>query len=211
MSDTQWTLKGREFVHCSCAYGCPCQFNALPTHGYCRAVMGMEIEKGNHGDTSLDGLKFAIVVAWPGAIHEGKGQVLPIVDERANAAQRDALLRIMSGLDTEPGATIFQVFSATFEKVFDPVFAQIDFTVDVDGRRARLNVPGVIESHGEPIVNPITGQEHRARINLPQGFEYTVCEVGRGWARTFGPIQMELNDAHAQFADLHMTQNGIVR
>ena len=32
-----WFIKGREFVHCNCAYGCPCQFNALPTHGNCQA------------------------------------------------------------------------------------------------------------------------------------------------------------------------------
>src|ERR1051325_10629503 len=99
MSDVKWTIKGREFLHCNCAYGCPCQFNALPTRGHCQAVMGVEIKEGNHGATRLEGLRFAVVVAWPGAIHEGKGHVVPIVDERANAAQREALLRIMSGLD----------------------------------------------------------------------------------------------------------------
>jgi hypothetical protein len=117
----------------------------------------------------------------------------------------------MSGLDTDPGATFFQVFSATFEKVYDPVFAKIDFSVDIDGRRARLHVPGLIESRGEPIVNPITGQTHRARINLPAGFEYTVAEVGRGWATTSGPLKITLRDSHAHFADLHMNQSGVIR
>ena len=80
----------------------------------------------------------------------------------------------MSGLDTEPGATVFQVFAATYDKVHEPIFAKIDFDVDVDARRATLKVPGIIDARGEPIRNPVTGDEHRVRINLPHGFEYTV-------------------------------------
>ncbi len=38
MTDVKWTIKGREFIHCNCAYGCPCQFNALPTRGNCQAA-----------------------------------------------------------------------------------------------------------------------------------------------------------------------------
>src|SRR5262245_29126848 len=74
MVDTNWTIHGREFVNCNCSYGCPCQFNGLPTHGHCRAVAGMEIEQGHHGGTKLDGLKFVAIFRWPGAIHEGKGE-----------------------------------------------------------------------------------------------------------------------------------------
>lgn len=206
----QWTLKGREFVHCSCDYGCPCQFNARPTHGSCRAVAAIEIDEGRHGDTPLDGLRLAMILAWPGAIHEGRGEAVPIVDSRADDAQRGALLRIMSGQDTRPGATIFQVFSTTFEKVYDPVVSPIEFELDVDGRVASLRVPGWIEARGEPIRNPVTGEAHRARINLPDGFEYEVAEIGRGWAQTRGPLIVSLEDSHAQFAHLHMTQSGLV-
>jgi hypothetical protein len=210
MTDTNWTIKGRELVHCNCAYGCPCQFNAPPTHGDCHAVAMMQVEEGHHGDTRLDGLRFGMIAAWPGAIHEGGGQVVPIVDERATPEQREALLRIMSGEDTEPGATLFQVFSATFETVHDPVFSVIDFEVDVNTRVSSLTVPGWIESRGEPIVNPVSGEQHQARINLPNGFEYDVCEVGRGWSETQGPVKLSMSDSHAQFAVIHMTQSGVV-
>ncbi|HVK91168.1 MAG TPA: DUF1326 domain-containing protein [Mycoplana sp.] len=210
MPNVKWKLQGREFIHCNCAYGCPCQFNALPTEGNCRAIGAIDIESGFHGDTRLDGLRVAMVVAWPGAIHEGHGQCVPIVDERASPEQRDALLRIMSGQDTEPGATFFAVFATTFETVHDPVFARIDIAIDVDGRTARVDIPGCIDARGEPILNPVTGEEHRARINLPHGFEYDVCEVGRGWAETKGPIQLSLADSHAHFGRLHMTESGVV-
>jgi len=210
VTDTQWTIKGPEFVHCNCAWGCPCQFNALPTYGNCKAVAAIDIVEGHHGDTDLSGLRIGMIVAWPGAIHEGGGHVVPIVDERADDAQRDALLRIMSGLDTVPGSTFFQVFSTTYEKVHDPVFAPIDIEVDVEGRTARLSVPGWIDARGEPIRNPVTGDELRARVNLPNGFEYDTCEVGRGWATTQGPVDVQLSDSHAQFADVHLTESGVV-
>ena len=209
MSDINWSIKGREFVHCNCAYGCPCQFNAPPTYGDCRAVAGFIVEQGHHGETRLDGLRFAMIVAWPGPIHEGHGEAVPIVDERATPEQREALLRIMSGEDTEPGATLFQVFSATLETIHEPVFTHIDLDVDVNGRTARFNVPGLIEARGEPIVNPISGEIHQARINLPAGFEYDICEIGRGWAETQGPVHLSLVDSNAQFATLNMTQSGV--
>lgn len=205
-----WYIKGREFIHCNCAYGCPCQFNALPTHGDCKAVLSVMIEEGKHGDTDLSGLKMAAIVAWPGAVHEGGGQIVPIVDERADEKQREALLRIMSGEDTVPGTTVFQVFSTTYEKVHDPVFAPINLEIDIDGRSAKLEVPGWIDARGEPIRNPVTGEETRARINLPSGFEYDVAEQGRGWAKTRGPVDVQLEDSHAHFAALDMNESGVV-
>ncbi|ESR22785.1 hypothetical protein N177_3922 [Lutibaculum baratangense AMV1] len=174
-------------------------------------MVAVIIEKGHHGDVRLDGLRIAAIATWPGAIHEGHGAIVPIVDERASAEQREALLRIMSGEDTEPGATFFQVFSTTFETIHEPVFAPIDLEVDVQGRLARLSVPGWIDARGEPIRNPVTGEAHQARIDLPHGFEYSIAEVGRGWAKTAGPISHALDDSHAHFAELHMTQSGVVR
>ena len=39
---TQWMIQGRGNTNCTCAYGCPCQFNALPTHGSCHAVVTVD-------------------------------------------------------------------------------------------------------------------------------------------------------------------------
>lgn len=210
MLDTRWTIKAREFTNCNCAYGCPCQFNALPTNGFCQAVFGMEVDEGFHANTRLDGLCFAGVFRWPGPIHLGKGEALIFVDEKADADQRNALLRILSGEDTEPGATIFQVFSTTLDTVHDPVFLPIDFAVDVDARTSRINIPGYVGSRGEPIRNPVTGDEFRARIDLPDGFEFTLAEVGRGWTKASGPISFELEDTYGQFAHIHLSQSGAV-
>ena len=210
MANVKWTIKAREFANCNCSYGCPCQFNGLPTYGDCRAVVGMEIEKGHHGKTKLDGLKTASILKWPGPIHEGKGEALIVIDKRANAAQREALLRILSGQDTEPGATIFNVFASTLTKVHEPIFSQINFKVDVNKRKAQLVVPDLIETRGEPILNPVTGKEHRVRIDMVGGFEYKLAEIGRGWSKTSGPIAYELADSYGQFCNIHLSQSGVV-
>jgi hypothetical protein len=98
-----WEIEGREFGSCNCNYGCPCQFNALPTHGHCRALAVFDIEQGFHGSTRLNGLRAAGIFRWPGPILEGEGW--HIVNRRATPKQREALLRILRGEDTEPGAT----------------------------------------------------------------------------------------------------------
>ena len=211
MTRAKWAFEGREFNNCNCAYGCPCQFNALPTHGHCQAVLGIQIDTGYHEGTRLDGLKVVGVFRWPGAVHQGKGEAAMIIDQRANPAQRDALLRILTGQDTDPGATIFNVFAGTLTTLHEPMFAEIDFEVDVAARRARLKVDSLVEGRGEPIVNPVTGAIYRGRIDLPNGFEYAIAEMGRGWTRTSEPIALNLADSYGHFAHLHLSEHGVVR
>lgn len=209
---TSWEVDGTEVANCNCAYGCPCQFNALPTHGNCHGLGAFLIERGHYGDVRLDGLKSISIFRWPGAVHEGHGESLLIIDERADAAQRHALQRILSGEDTEPGKTVWNVFASTMERVYDPLFEPIELAIDVEARRAHVAAgSGLLEMAAEPIRNPVTGAEHRARIDLPDGFEYTLAEMGSGSARVRGPIAFELAGTYAQLARIHLNQNGIVR
>jgi hypothetical protein len=208
---TSWEIEGRELINCSCSYGCPCQFSAAPSNGKCEAIGGIAIDKGYHGDVRLDGTKIAMLLAWPGPIHEGKGRCQPIVDAKASDAQRNALLRIMSGLDTEPFATVFAVFATTYEKVFDPIFTPIELEIDVDARRGKIKAEGVFELEGRPIRNPVSGKDHRARIDLPNGFEYELAEIGSASSRSTGNLPLTLSDSYAQFARLHLCNRGVVR
>jgi hypothetical protein len=205
-----WEIQGEEMVTCNCAYGCPCQFNALPTQGHCEAVAGFKIRKGHFGDTKLDGLNAIAVLQWPGAIHEGGGKAFMIVDERADDAQRNAIVAILSGEETAAGATVWNVFASTLEQVFDPAFRKIEFEVDVEERTGRIFVDGLIESKGEPIRNPVTGETHRARIELPNGFEYRLAEMGSASSVSTGPVAMSFNDSYGQFAHIHLNNHGVV-
>jgi hypothetical protein len=172
---TDWRIAGEEAGGCNCAWGCPCQFNALPTHGWCEALVGYQIREGYFGDTQLDGVHFAGIFSWPGAIHEGNGTRQLVIDERTTQEQRDALVSISTGTQ---GGTYFEVFAAVCPNVLETLIAPISLEIDRERRQAALHIPGVGESRMEPIKNPVTGQEHRARIVLPNGFEYKEAEMG---------------------------------
>ncbi len=211
MAYVDWRITGPEMTTCNCNWGCPCQFNSLPSHGDCKAVVGMRIDRGHFGDVPLDGVVWAGIFAWPGAIHQGKGEAQAVVDERASPQQRDAILTILAGKETEPGATIFNVFATTYEKVHAPLFKPIQFDVDIVKCQGRIAADGLFESKGEPIRNPVTNQVHRARLQLPHGFEFTTAEFASGTAKTKKPRALDWSGRHAHFAMLDLGPNGPIR
>ena len=91
MAEVSWMIKGIEYANCNCAYGCPCQFNALPSYGDCKYVLFARIDEGRYGETNLDGLVYSLVGAFPGAVHEGNGTQQLILDEGMSEEQREAL------------------------------------------------------------------------------------------------------------------------
>jgi hypothetical protein len=208
---TPWEIQGRELINCNCIFACPCQFNALPTKGFCEALGAFAIDKGHYGDVQLDNTRFATAWQWPGPIHEGKGKCQPIVAADASQQQREALLKIMSGQDTDPFATVFAVFATTFETVFEPLFAPISFDLDVEKRQGTIRIGDTLEIHGKPIRNPVTGDEHRVRIDLPHGFEYEIAEIGSGTGHARGKVAIDIKDSYAQFAAIHLNNHGLIR
>ena len=205
-----WRIEARELANCNCVIGCPCQFNAPPSHGNCEAVVAFEIDRGHFGDVPLDGLCVVAINSWPGPIHAGHGKSQVVIDERATDQQRDALLKILSGQETEPGTTVFSVFAATFDEVLEPLFKPIAMDIDVDARRGSVRIDNLVHTTASPILNPITGKEHRARIDMPDGFEFRIAEVGRGTSEASGAVAMSLTDSHTHFARLKFTQHGVV-
>ena len=210
MAYVDWRIKGPQLSTCNCNVGCPCQFNALPTHGDCRAAVAMRIDEGHFGGVSLAGLHWAVMAAWPGPIHEGNGECLPVVEERAGEDQRQALLTILSGQETAPGATIFNVFAMTFATVHPPQFRPIVFAADIDARVGRVEIPGLLEAGTAPIRNPITGAPHRVRVVMPDGFEYREAEFAQGDARAGDPVPLSWTGGHAHLCTMHMTPHGPV-
>lgn len=204
----EWRMRGPEIANCNCDWGCPCQFNALPTNGHCRAMTAMRIDEGYFGETDLSGLKWAGMFAWPGPIHKGGGEALVVVDDRADEAQRNAILTILSGQETDPGATIFNVFASVIDHLHEPAFLPIDFELDMDKRTGRVAIAGLIDTMVSPIRNPITGETHRARVSLPNGFEYREAEFASGDTLATGPVPLEWTTRHAHLAMLDLSTHG---
>jgi hypothetical protein len=195
---TKWRIAGEEATSCNCAWGCPCQFNALPTQGRCEALATWEIKEGYFGDTRLDGVRFAAIYWWPGPIHEANGSRQLIIDENTNTQQREALITLFSGTR---GGTYFEIFAAVAPNMPEPVIAPISFESNREQRRAHVRISGIAELQAEPIKNPVTGAEHRARIVLPNGFEYKEAEIANTIAmrvQSTHPLNFENKNTYAQ-------------
>lgn len=212
MTVVDWYIEGDAFGNCNCAYGCPCQFEALPTLGNCRGFEAMHIDKGHFGDTDLSGLRLALIYAWPGPVFEGKGEVQVIIDENADAAQRQALETVLLGGETEEAATHWWVYRAMCDTVHDTLFRPIGFEVDIDGRNARVSIPGILESTGTPISPPHSDGEHRVRIEIPGGIEFELAEVGNASTSTHADsaIPLDLSDSYGQFHRMRHSGAGVV-
>ncbi|MSO30299.1 MAG: DUF1326 domain-containing protein [Acidobacteria bacterium] len=205
MTKTPWRMVAEEAGTCNCAWGCPCQFNALPTHGRCEALVAVRIREGHYGETPLGGVTFAAAYWWPGAVHEGNGIVQMAIDEKTTQAQRTALLNIASGKE---GGTFFEIFASVVSQVLDTVFVPIELHSDAERRVATLKVPALgWEFRTEPIKNPVTGEELRARIQLPDGFEFKVAEMGNCVENhaMLGDKTISNRNSYAQFASVDWT------
>ena len=161
---TTWDLKGTVTLACNCDFGCPCNFNARPTQGHCEGEWTWHVAAGRYGDARMDGLHFTLAADWPGAIHEGNGEALILIDERAAVAQRQAILSLLGGQVGGPWAIIRN----TVTKVHGPLF--VPYLVKLDGVHSAVRAGESLQLELAPIRNPVTGAEVHPRIVLPEGF-----------------------------------------
>ena len=167
-----WSLTGTVIVACNCDYGCPCNFNALPTTGKCEGGWTWHVEHGAYDGVALDGLTFSVYVNWPGAIHEGDGEAVILVDERADDAQRRAVEELVSGEHGGP----WGVLAWTWPTVHGPI--AVPYEVELDGVRSRVKAGAVLELESTPIRNPVTGVESFPGVVLPQGLIFKRGDCG---------------------------------
>ena len=168
----KWKMLVYYLDACNCDWGCPCQFNAKPTHGNCEGVSGIHIIKGNYGDIKLEKLNMVFIGSWPGSIHEGRGRASFYIDDRADKDQFDALAKIITGI---AGGGPFEVYRSTITEMQEPRRARITF--QAKGLRSHVRVGDIAEAWLEPIRNPVTGRVHHAIIELPEGFEATRMDM----------------------------------
>ena len=173
----------------------------------------LRIDKGHFEDLDLSGLKIALFYAWPGLISEGKGELQAVIDEKANAEQRAALETILHGKETQEAATHWWVFSAMSDTIHPTLYKPIEFEVDMAAVTARVSIPGVLESTGDPIRPDHTEDSvHRAQIVIPSGIEFQVAEMGSASTKTGDESAVELNltDSYGQWNELRHSGTGIV-
>lgn len=168
----RWHLEGQVLVACNCDWGCPCNFNAPPTTGKCEGGWTWHAESGSYEDTRLDGLNFSVYVNWPGAIHEGGGEALVLIDERADAAQRTAIETLVGGTVGGP----WGVLGWTWPKVHGPYAVKYDLAFD--GLNTRIKCGDYLDVECGPIRNPVTGVESHPGVVLPEGIIFKQGDLG---------------------------------
>lgn len=185
--------------NCNCDPGCPCDFNANPTHDNCEGMAAMIVQSGHFDDVNLDGVKFALKYWWPGALHEGHGAGQPILDASMTPEQMQAMGAILSG---QHGGTFYGILAEIIDTFHDPVIADIDIHIDVEGRHARCVVDGALETVTEPI--QAMGEEptdYSIQVKIPGGFEYDEAEIAMAKVLTgSGSIAFDHTNGHSSLA-----------
>ena len=167
-----WTMETEYVQTCNCAYGCPCNFNALPTTGSCEALNGFHVVKGAYNGTKLDGATFALGAWWPKAIHEGNGVGRYYVDPSVSAGQRKALEEIFAG---RAGGGVWEIFPRTWSKYLPTKVAKV--TWKFKGYDSSFSVDGVGAAECGHIKNPVTGADFQGDIVLPGGINWKHAHV----------------------------------
>lgn len=172
-SISRWYMKADYVETCNCDFGCPCNFNGLPTYGFCRALVLFRIQEGNFGNVKLDGLEVIYAVSWPKAIHEGNGTLQLFITKKSDQGQRNALVTIFTGEARGDGP--FALFATTLKYILDSQFVEIK--AKLNGTRSSFSVPGILDVQLENFVNPVTGDEQLTKIQLPKGFIWKIADA----------------------------------
>ena len=208
----QWELKSDTYDNCNCAMNCGCQFNLPSTHGYCQTAYVGRVVEGHFNATPLAGLKWAGLYRWPGEIAEGNGTRLIVIDERADESQRVALETIVSGEACAPLSNVFSVYGSACSESRATLFLPIHLDANVALRTATVNIPGVLQGSGRPLVNEFSGEPFHIALARPSGsIEFTYAELGLGTTTVTGGLDMAYADSFAMFCVLHFNQDGLVR
>lgn len=172
---TKWFFEADYLQACNCEYGCPCEFQAPPSPGFCAGVGAWKINRGKFGDVPLDGLALGFAAHWPAAIHLGNGTGSLLFDERANQSQRDALLQIATG---QVGGMPFEILVTTLSNVLPPQYTA--FAFHLDGKNSSASAGSLMRIATEPVKNPVTGDPEGVRVEHETGFIFKSAEVVSG-------------------------------
>jgi len=188
-----WGVSGNVLIACNCDWGCPCNFNAPPSKGFCEGGWIWLIERGHVDDVRIDGLGVALFSKWPGAIHEGGGRAVALLDDRADARQRETLTRVLRGELGGPWGLFIKTYTLA-----TPVPMRFDVSIAEHASRARIG--DIVELEFETIRNPVTKAEVHPEVVLPEGL--VVKRGGMAMSKVFrvgGGLDLDYPGQYAAF------------
>ena len=189
MTTPVWNISGQYVETCSCDFVCPCilgQMAVRPSKGSCIFAMAMQVERGSFGDVPLNGLMFIVLGMTPEEMGKGNWSVGLVIDERATAAQRDAITAIASGAAGGPMAPLSGLIGKFLGAEQAPIRIERDgkkFTVtagklvDMAGEGAM----GIDPNATEPMYLENTGHPVSSRLAVAHASKSHVHALGLTW------------------------------
>ena len=188
-----WKVSGDFFDVCKCNIPCPCEFAQAPTYGDCDGIMAWHIQKGQYGETSLDGLNVLGLDSFTGNIWAGGGNTkltaALFFDEKANEQQREALQMIFSG---KAGGFMAEL-ARLIAELRGQDFAPIKFEIADDLSYWSAEIPGKVLAKAEALTGPMTPPGKRVQTINPPGSE--VGPGAGGAVATWGKSTADQADA----------------
>lgn len=157
-----------------------------PTAGTCTFAMAFQVERGKYGSVSLDGLGFMVLGWTPEAMGKGNWSVGLIIDERANAEQRDAITAIGSGSGGGPMAALSGLVGKFLGVEAAPIrFEENGAKWSVSAGRlvdmAAEAAMGIDPADTEPLHLDNTGHPAASRLALAHAMKSHVDALGLQW------------------------------
>ena len=195
-----WHMQGSLIGACNCDWGCPCNFDAPPTNGFCDGFYTIAVREGRFGEVSLDGVGFVMGGHSPGPIHEGNGTSILVMDEGSSPEQRAAIETLWRG----GGVGLpFDVFASVTTTWLDPVVAPIE--IELDGIRSKVRAGGgdVYDLTISRVKNPVTGEEEEMYLDKPTGFTSLRSELGMSDRAKFTTEELhaDVSGKYAEYAE----------
>jgi hypothetical protein len=194
MTMPAWQISGQYYETCNCDFVCPClpgQLMVKPTKDACIFAMAFQIERGEYGNLSLDGLGFIVLGRTPEEMGRGNWSVGLIADERATAGQRDAIGAIASGAAGGPMAALSGLIGKflgiesapiRFERSGNKWSVQAPKLVDMAAEAAK----GINPQATEPLYLENTGHPAADRFALAHASKSHVHAFGLSWDDSSG-------------------------
>ena len=199
MTTPAWNISGQYVETCSCDFVCPCilgQMAVRPSKGSCTFAMALQVERGSFGDVSLNGLTFVVLGMTPEEMGKGNWSVGLLIDERATAAQRDAITAIASGAAGGPMAALTGLIGKFLGA------EQAAIRIEKDGKKFTVTAGKLVDMAGEaamgidpnatePIYLENTGHPVSSRLAVAHASKSHVHALGLTWDDASGK-----NNAH---------------
>ena len=189
MASPAWKVTGQYYETCSCDFVCPCivtELTATPSKGSCTFAMAFQISRGTFGGLSLDGLGFLVLGFAPQEMGRGNWSSGVVVDERADANQRDAIVAMATGSAGGPMAALAGMIATFLGVESAPIrFDKEGVTWRVEAshlaRFAATPAMGMDPANGEPLQLRNTGHPANTNISLAHAVESQVSAFGLSW------------------------------